>query len=77
VEFKITGAKIDLPDFSIEVIETIPNQETVVRLIGTPLPTNDPRAVEAKGRMKGILRIFTDQESLPELQVSVRYLLKM
>jgi len=77
IKFKITGAEIDLPNFVSNVEETIPNQETIVYVSGRPLPTSDPRAKEAKGRMMGTLRIFTDLPHLPELQVTITYLLKM
>ena len=76
-EFKVTGAEIDLPGFKAEVEEVIPNTEVFVHITGRPLGTSDPRAIEKGGRMTGTLRIFTDLESQPELQVSVTYLLKM
>ncbi|MFH1843991.1 MAG: DUF1573 domain-containing protein [bacterium] len=77
VRFKITGAEIDLPDFEVEIEETIENLETLVVIKGRPLLTSDPRAQEVNGRMKGTLRIFTDLPQQPELEVSVSYLLKL
>ena len=77
IEFKITGVEIDLPDFETQVEEVIPNQETFVYITGRPLPTSDPRAIAANGRMRGTLHIFTDLPNQPELTVPITYLLKM
>ncbi len=76
-KFKVKGAAIDLPLFQAKVQESIPGKETLVVITGQPLPTNDPRVVAAQGRMQGILRIFTDSATQPELQVKVIYLLKL
>ncbi len=76
-KFKITGAEIDLPDFTTKVVEAIPNRETRIDITGMPLLPSDPRAQEAAGRMQGTLRIFTDLPSQPELQVKVLYLLRI
>jgi hypothetical protein len=75
--FKITGAEIDLPDFTAKVIEAIPNKETRIEITGMPLLPSDPRAQETEGRMQGTLHIFTDLPSQPELQVKVLYLLRI
>ncbi len=77
VEFKVTGAEIDLPNFKAEVEETIPNVETFVHLTGMPVTRDDPLAVQSEGRIQGTLRIFTNLPQQPELIVPVRYLLKM
>ena len=75
--FKVTGAEIDLPGFSAEVVEAVPNVETRVVVSGMPLETSDPRVQEAQGRMQGTLRIFTDLPGQPELQVKVLYQLRI
>jgi hypothetical protein len=77
IKFKITGAEIDLPNFTVQVEETIPNTETLIHISGMPLTKEDPLAVESQGRITGTLRIFTDLPQQPELTVPVRYLLKM
>lgn len=77
VKFKVLRAECDLPEFKVQVDERIPGHETVVVLSGTPIPANDPRAVEAKGRIQGTVRIFTDNPNQPELQVAVTYLLRI
>jgi len=76
-EYKVTGAEIDLPEITVTVSETIPNKETLVRLEGSPIAPDDPRAVAANGRIKGTLTIFTDREDVPELKVSVVYMVRM
>lgn len=77
VEFKVTGAEIDLPDFTTSVETTKPGKEFVVHIEGTPLPMSDERVQAAKGRMSGTLTIFTDLPQVPELKVQVVYLLRV
>ena len=76
-EFRITGAEIDLPEITVTVDETIPNEETMIRLTGAPIAKDDPRAVETRGRIEGTLTIHTDLEDLPTLTVPVRYMVRM
>ena len=73
----MTGAEIDLPEISLEVIETLPNAETKVLMTGAPIASTDPRAVEANGRIKGTLRIFTDLPKTPVVEVPVTYMVRM
>lgn len=75
--FNVTGAEIDLPEITLEVIETLPNAETKVLMTGAPIPSTDPRAVEANGRIKGTLRIFTDLPKTPVVEVPVTYMVRM
>lgn len=77
LEFKITGAEIDLPEIEVTVDETIPNTETMVRLRGAPIAPGDPRAVETRGRIQGTLTIHTDLADLPVLTVPVLYMVRM
>lgn len=77
IEFKITGAEIDLPEIAIEIVETIPNAETLVVLRGAPIAKTDPRAVEYRGRIKGVLKIHTDLPSTPLIEVPVAYMIRM
>ncbi len=77
IEFKITGAEIDLPGITVVVEETLPNTETMIRLSGTALPADDPRAIEVNGRMDGTLTIHTNLPELPTLTVPVRYMVRM
>jgi hypothetical protein len=77
IAFKVTGAEIDLPNFEARVEEVVPNKDVRVHISGRPLPTSDPRARAAQGRMVGTLRIFTDLPTQPELTIRVSYLLKL
>lgn len=78
VEFEVTGAEIDLPGFKVTAIKPHPERKAVDLFIaGFPLPDDDPRVVEAKGRMTGNLVIRTDHPKYPELNVRVLYLLKL
>lgn len=76
-EFKVTGAEIDLPEITVEVLETIPNEETKIFLKGAPISSSDPRAQELKGHIKGTLIIHTDQASTPEIKVPVTYMVRL
>jgi len=75
--FKITGAEIDIPGLSARVDETIPNHETYVHIEGKALYTSDERAIAANGRLTGMLRIFSDLPSVPQIEVKVSYMLRM
>ncbi len=74
---KVTGVEIDLPGFETKIEERLPGVETVIILTGRPLPTSDPRAIAAQGRMQGTLLIRTTSRERPEIPVRVSYLLKM
>ncbi|MBC8426082.1 DUF1573 domain-containing protein [bacterium] len=75
---KVTKAEIDLPGFKVTGIDPHPELNYFeVKIEGSPLPISDERAVSAKGRMKGTLRVFTDHPDYPELSASVMYLLKL
>ncbi|MEN8006751.1 MAG: DUF1573 domain-containing protein [Candidatus Krumholzibacteriota bacterium] len=76
-EFKVTGADIDLPEISVEVMETIPNQETKVILTGKPISSDDPRAQKTKGHIKGTLTIHTDQPDTPTIIIPVTYMVRL
>ncbi len=77
LEFKVTGAEIDLPEIGVEVLETIPNHETKVLLTGVPISSDDPRAIKNKGQIKGTLTIFTDQAETPVIKVPVTYMVRL
>jgi hypothetical protein len=76
-EYKVTGAEIDMPEISLEVLETIPNEETKIILTGKPINSNDPRAQEANGKVKGTLTIRTDHPDVPVLKVPVSYMVRL
>lgn len=77
LEFKITGAEVDLPEISVTVDNTIPNLEALVRLSGTAITSDDPRAVKSNGRIEGTLTIHTDLPDLPTIEIPVSYLVRM
>jgi hypothetical protein len=76
-EYKVTGAEIDLPEITVEVMETIPNVETKVILEGAPISGDDPRAQDSKGHIKGTLTIFTDHPDTPVIKVPVTYMVRL
>lgn len=75
--FTVTGAEIDVPGLSVSVKEKVPNTETHVMIEGQAIAKDDERAVAAKGRMKGTLKIYTDLASQPVIEVPVSYLLRI
>jgi len=77
VEYKVTGAEIDLPEIEVTFEEAIPNTQNMVRLSGVPIAKDDPRAVKAKGRISGTLIIYTDLEEVPRLEIPVTYMIRM
>ncbi len=77
LEFKVLSAECDLPEFKIEVIETIANEETKIMIKGQPLSKTDERAIKANGRMAGTIRVHTDLEHTPVLEIPVTYMIRM
>lgn len=77
MEWKLTGAEIDLPEIQVEFENTITNREALVRLSGAPISSEDPRAVENKGRIEGTLTIYTDVPDLPKIEIPVSYMVRM
>lgn len=77
LDFKVTRVEIDLPEIKVQVVETVPRQETHIKLTGAPIPASDPRVAASKGRITGILRIHTNLKSLPVIEVPVSYMVRM
>lgn len=77
LQFEITGAEIDLPEINVVVENTIKNKEALVRLSGAPISKDNPRAIDANGRMEGTLIIYTDLPDLPSIEVPVSYMIRM
>jgi hypothetical protein len=75
--FKVTRVECDLPELRVEAIETIPNVETLVQVKGQPIAKTDPRAIAAKGRISGTIKIHTDVDSTPVLEVPITYMVRM
>jgi len=76
-QFEITGAEIDVPGLTASIEERVPNAETIVLIEGQAIATDDERAVATKGRLKGMLKIYTDLASQPVIEVPVSYLLRI
>ena len=77
LQFKITGAECDLPEVNVEIMETIPNKETLVRVLGAPISKDDPRAIAHRGRIKGTLTVYTDLEDMPKVEIPVTYMVRL
>ena len=77
LEYKVTGVEVDLPGLEYEIIETIPNKETLIVLSGGPIAKDDPRARACDGKMNGTMLIFTDSPEAPVLEVSLSYMIRM
>ena len=77
IEFKVTGAECDLPEIKLEVIETIPNEEIKILVSGAPIGSDDPRAVNANGRMAGTIKVHTTLKNTPVLEIPVTYMVRM
>lgn len=76
LDFKVLRAEIDLPEVKFTITETVPRQETHIRLTGKPIDKNDPRAVAAQGRITGTLKVYTNLKSVPVIEVPVSYMIR-
>lgn len=77
LDFKVLKAEIDLPEIKLQVVETVPRQETHIKLTGAPLGGKDPRVIAGQGRITGTLRIHTNLKSVPVIEVPVSYMVRM
>lgn len=77
LDFKVTRVEIDLPEIKLQVVETVPRQETHIKLTGAPIAASDPRVAASKGRITGTLRIHTNLKSVPVIEVPVSYMVRM
>ncbi len=75
--FKVTSVECDLPEIKFVIEEMIPNKQTAIRLIGSPIDKTNPRALRKKGRINGTVIIYTDLESVPTLEIPVTYMIRM
>jgi len=78
MDLKITSADVDLPGFEVEKIEK--NDHTGffnIYVKGSPLPADDPRVVEAKGRLIGKLQIAVDDPKFPMFEATIKYLVRI
>ncbi len=74
IEFRITGAEIDIPDLTATVETVTPNRETLIHLRGTALAPGQAGRPGQDGRVSGTLRIHTDLPDQPEIRIRVLYL---
>ncbi len=77
LEYKITGVECDLPEMNVTFEEVTPNHQNKILVSGSPISKDDPRAVKAKGRIKGTIKIHTTLESLPIMEIPVSYMVRM
>ncbi len=76
-EFKILGVESDLPEIKIGEIIEAPGGVHIIPIKGAPISPDDPRAIAAKGRIKGSIIIKTDLPSMPQVTVPVTYMIRM
>jgi len=75
--FKVLSAECDMPEIKLEVIETVPDLETLIKVTGAPVASDDARAIAAKGRISGTIKVHTDLEATPVLEIPVTYMVRM
>lgn len=75
-KFKVTRVEIDLPEISV-TYDNRKGKEAQIHLKGKGIDKTDPRAIKAKGRLKGTLLIHTNLKSTPTIEVPVSYMLRM
>jgi hypothetical protein len=76
LDFKVLRAECDLPEVKFQIVETVPKQETHIKLTGKPIDKNDPRAVATQGRITGTLKVYTNLKSVPVIEVPVSYMIR-
>lgn len=77
LDFKVLRAEIDLPEITFEIVETVPRQETHIKLKGAPIAKTDARAIASQGLISGTLKIYTNLKSVPVIEVPVSYMIRM
>ncbi len=77
LQYKVTRVECDLPELEFEVIETIVNLETKILVKGVPVGKDDPRALASKGRLSGTIKVYTDEQDTPSLEIPVTYMVRM
>jgi len=75
--FKILSVETDLPELKLGKVLTVPNGTYAIPVTGAPIPASDPRAVKARGRIKGTVTIKTDLAAMPVITVPVTYMVRM
>jgi uncharacterized protein DUF1573 len=78
MNLKITSATVDLPGFEVEKV--VKNNHTGffnIFVKGSPLPADDPRVINAKGRMIGKLQIAVDDPRFPMFEATIKYLVRI
>jgi hypothetical protein len=75
---KIAKATLDLPGFEVSKVELSEHTgHFEISITGIPVEISDQRAQEAKGRMRGTLRVITDNADLPVFESTIMYMLKL
>ena len=77
LEYKLTGVEVDLPGLTAAVDINKGSGISKVLLTGAPIAKTDPRAKKAKGHLKGTLKLFTNLEEQPVIEVPLSYLIRM
>lgn len=77
LDFKVLRAEIDLPEITFEIVETVPRQETHIKLKGAPIAKTDARAIASQGLISGTLKVYTNLKSVPVIEVPVSYMIRM
>jgi hypothetical protein len=77
LDFKVLRAEIDLPEITFEILETVPRQETHIKLKGAPISKTDARAIASQGRINGTLKVYTNLKSVPVIEIPVVYMIRM
>lgn len=74
IAFALTGAEIDIPELHASVVNE--QNSYFVVIDGHALAADHPLMQASQGRIQGTLRVFSDLETTPELQVPVTYIIR-
>ncbi len=75
---EISKTSLDLPGFEVTKVELSAHTGHIeITIKGVPVETSDQRARDAKGRLRGTLRVVTDNADLPVFESTIMYMLKL
>jgi hypothetical protein len=77
IRFKLTKAEIDIPGLRARVENTAGGEESFAVIEGTALAKESPVLQKNNGRIKGILKIYSDLPSTPVMEVEVTYMVRL
>ncbi len=77
IRFKVLAVSTDLPELKLGKMITVKDDEFIIPISGAPIAPDNPRALDARGRIKGSIIIKTDLPAMPRIEIPVTYMIRM